>query len=196
LVSEDVLESLIERLNSGDAEAIQQALVAHAGILRMMVRRQLPRWLRPRFDSMDIVQSVWAHLLPGLQAGRWHFASPAELRAFLVKVTRNRLTNRIHHAAHEFDHARTRANVPAGTPAHVAPPDEAVSAKEDWQQLLSLCPPAHRELLRLKRDGVPLAQIATRTGLHPSSVRRILYDLLHRFMARRQPNGPEDRDDL
>jgi DNA-directed RNA polymerase specialized sigma24 family protein len=52
-----------------------------------------------------------------------------------------------------------------------------VQAEELWEQMLALCPPAHQNLLRLKRAGVPLAEIAARTGLHPGSVRRILRNL-------------------
>jgi RNA polymerase sigma-70 factor (ECF subfamily) len=46
---------------------------------------------------------------------------------------------------------------------------------------LTLCPPAHRELLQLKRQGLSLAELAARTGLHASSIRRILYTLARRF---------------
>jgi RNA polymerase sigma-70 factor (ECF subfamily) len=194
-VTDDPLDALIRKLNSGDAEAIEQALVAHAEVLRLMVRRQLSHWLRAKFDSMDVVHSVWAHLLPGLREGRWRFTDANELRAFLVKVTRNRLTNRIHHFALELDHARAQANSPAGPRPAEPSPDDAAAAEEVWQQLLALCPPAHHDLLRLKREGVPLDQIAARTSLHKSSVRRILYELLRRFMARREtavpaPQGP------
>jgi RNA polymerase sigma-70 factor (ECF subfamily) len=55
-----------------------------------------------------------------------------------------------------------------------------------WEEMLALCPPAHHELLRLKRQGLRLAEIAARTGLHPSSVRRILYDLARQLAARNQ----------
>ena len=60
-------------------------------------------------------------------------------------------------------------------------PSEVARGNELWDQLLALCPPAHHELLNLKRQGLPLAEIAARTGLHPSSVRRILYDLAKRL---------------
>ncbi len=48
---------------------------------------------------------------------------------------------------------------------------------------MGLCPPAHRDLLELKRQGFPLAEIAARTGLHESSVRRIVYDLQRKLAA-------------
>jgi RNA polymerase sigma-70 factor (ECF subfamily) len=177
---------LIDKLNNGDAEAIQEALISHEAILRMMVRKQLSSWLRAKFDSIDIVHSIWAHLLPVLRAGRWHFTNASELRAFLVKVTRNRLVNRIHHAALELDHVRAQSNVPSAPSASAPCPDDTVAEEEVWQQLLALCPPAHRDLLRLKREGVPLHQITAQSGLHESSVRRILYDLLRRFMGRKE----------
>jgi RNA polymerase sigma-70 factor (ECF subfamily) len=43
--------------------------------------------------------------------------------------------------------------------------------------MLDLCPPDHHSVLLLKRDGLPLAEIAARTGLHEGSVRRILRQL-------------------
>jgi RNA polymerase sigma-70 factor (ECF subfamily) len=66
-------------------------------------------------------------------------------------------------------------------------PSELAQADETWQEMLALCPPAHRELLVLKRQGVSLAEIAARTRLHESSVRRILYDLARRWSRRHEP---------
>ena len=44
------------------------------------VRRHLPDPLRAKFDSSDIVQSVWVSLLEDFRQGRWHFADEAHLR--------------------------------------------------------------------------------------------------------------------
>ena len=65
------------------------------------------------------------------------------------------------------------------------PPHDLLQADELWEQLLELCPPAHREVLRLKREGALTAEVAARTGLHEGSVRRILNTLSQR-LARRQ----------
>ena len=48
-------------------------------------------------------------------------------------------------------------------------------ADELWTQMLELCPPQHRPLLELKKQGLSLDEIAARTGLHPSSVRRAIH---------------------
>ena len=54
-------------------------------------------------------------------------------------------------------------------------------------RMLALCPPAYHELLRLKRQGLPLAKIASRTGLHEGSVRRILRQLLRQLALECEP---------
>src|SRR5262249_11811420 len=61
---------------------------------------------------------------------------------------------------------------------------EVVRADELWRQMLDVCPPAHYELLNLKRQGKSLAEIAELTQLHQSSVRRILYDIARRIAVR------------
>ena|SRR5947208_1350440 len=60
-------------------------------------------------------------------------------------------------------------------------PSEVVQADDLWRQMLALCSPAHHELLRLKREGISLDEIAMRIGMHKSSVRRVLYDLARRL---------------
>jgi RNA polymerase sigma-70 factor (ECF subfamily) len=189
------LEALLEKLCKGDAAAAAEVFRTYEPYLRLIVRRQLPAWLRAKFDSVDVVQSVWADLLDGFRQKGWRFDNPDRLRAFLIKVTRNRFLSRFRQHRHAGD--RERPLESAGEePASAEPaPDAAAEAEELWQQLLRLCPPEHRELLELKRQGLALDEIARRTGLHPGSVRRILYDLARRFARhRRRPDegaGPE-----
>jgi RNA polymerase sigma-70 factor (ECF subfamily) len=175
----DPLEKLLQQLSAGDAEAARQVFLAYEPYLRLVVRRQLTRALRVRFDSVDIVQSVWADLLSGFQAGRWQFNSPEQLRAFLVKVTRNRFIDRVRQQQTSLrrEQRLDRGDFRDLEPHAPTPVGAHLEADEMWQRLLALCPPRHREVLELKRQGFPLAEIAARTGLHEGSVRRILYGL-------------------
>jgi RNA polymerase sigma-70 factor (ECF subfamily) len=181
----DALQSLLDGLCRGDAEAARQAFVAFEPYLRMVVRRQLTGALRVKFDSLDVVQSVWADLLTGFRTGAWCFDTPAQLRAFLVRATRNRLIDRVRRerAALLHEHRVDAAELHA-LPQPRGPGAGAVlEAEELWERMLALCPPQHRGLLALKRQGLPLEEIAARTGLHKSSVRRVLYDLAARLAA-------------
>ena len=58
---------------------------------------------------------------------------------------------------------------------------EAAQANDLWDRMLDLLPPEHHPILALRREGVPLAEIAARTGLHEGSVRRILGALWRRL---------------
>jgi RNA polymerase sigma-70 factor (ECF subfamily) len=101
------------------------------------------------------------------------------LRNFLVRVTRNCLIDRLRHyrTALEREQELAAAEATDALAANQPRPSEVARANELWENLLAVCPPEHHELLRLKQQGLPLAVIASRTGLHEGSVRRIIRKL-------------------
>ena len=177
------LDELIEKLNGGDLEAAERVFLAYEPYLRMAVRRQLMGPLRSKLDSMDIVQSVWADVLGGFRQAGWRFTDRAHLRAFLVKVARNRLIDRHrqHHRALEQERPLDLTAAEDLMQANQPRPSEIAQERELWKRMLEECSPAHREILILKRQGLPNTEIARRTGLHEGSVRRILYELARRL---------------
>ncbi len=188
--TESGLFDLLDRLREGDPEAAEQFIATYEPYLRLVVRRHLPTRLRSRFDSVDVVQSVWVHVLDGLRAGLWHFPDRLHLQAFLAQVARRRLISRCR------QYNRTLAREQPGSidldtlPArHQNRPSEAVQAEELWERMLALCPTQHQELLRLRRQGMLLDEIALRTGLHEGSVRRILRRLARQLALDRDPGG-------
>jgi RNA polymerase sigma factor (sigma-70 family) len=182
------LEALFEKLNSGSTAAAEEIFLAYEPYLRVVVRRQLSARLRAKFDSIDIVQSVWADLLHGFREAAWRFADAAHLHAFLIKVARNRFIDRLRQHGHSLNQERPLCEVdPEELPqCRESRPSEVAQADDLWEQMLTLCPPAHHELLKLKQQGLPLAEIAARTGLHEGSVRRILYDLARQLASKRK----------
>jgi RNA polymerase sigma-70 factor (ECF subfamily) len=192
----DPLDELIERMNNGDVEAAEQAFLAYEPYLRMAVRRQLTGALRSKLDSMDIIQSVWADILCRFREAGWRFTDRAHLRAFLIKVARNRLIDRRreHHRALEQERPLDEVTPRELPHAEEPRPSEIAQGHELWEQMLEKCPPAHREILQLKRNGLPLSAIAARTGLHEGSVRRILYDLARRLAIPRRQASPSLSD--
>jgi RNA polymerase sigma-70 factor (ECF subfamily) len=188
-MSQEHLDELIEKLNGGDVAAAERAFLAYEPYLRMAIRRQLTGPLRSKLDTMDIVQSVWADVLGGFRDAGWRFTDRSHLRAFLMKVARNRLIDRRrqHHRALEQERPLDLAD--ADLPGANQPrPSEIAQADELWKQMLEECAPGHRQILILKKQGWPNAEIARRTGLHEGSVRRILYELARRMaVPRRSP---------
>jgi RNA polymerase sigma-70 factor (ECF subfamily) len=68
-------------------------------------------------------------------------------------------------------------------------PSQVVQAVELWETILDSSPATHAEVFQLKRQGLPLAEIARKTGMHESSVRRIIYELAKRLAEERSKPG-------
>jgi RNA polymerase sigma-70 factor (ECF subfamily) len=173
------LDQLLAQLSSGDPAAMGQVFLTFEPYLRKAVRRQLPPPLRAKFDSTDILQSVWADVLRGFREAGWRFVDADHLRGFLFVATRNRLIDRIrqHHRAVErekpIDDGENRHEVPSPEPR----PSEVVQANDLWDRIMARCPPEHRPIVWFRQHGYTLAEIGERTRLHPDSVRRILRTL-------------------
>jgi RNA polymerase sigma-70 factor (ECF subfamily) len=74
-------------------------------------------------------------------------------------------------------------------------PSEVAQAGELWDRMLALCPADHHEVLRLRRSGLPLMEVAARTGMHEGSVRRILRRLARRLSVEPPAGNVSGRDD-
>ncbi|HEV3022140.1 MAG TPA: sigma-70 family RNA polymerase sigma factor, partial [Pirellulales bacterium] len=187
----DPFDDLLERLATGDVEAAEEVYREYEPCLRLVVRRQLPNRLRAKFDSADVVQSVWVKVLDHLRRSKCSFPTADHLRAFLVKSTRNRLIDRVrqNRAAAAVERPLETPNSERMPASREPRPSEEAQADDLWMQMLAACPAAYHPLLELKRQGLPLAEVAQRTGMHVDSVRRILRKLARRFSVPSRATG-------
>jgi RNA polymerase sigma-70 factor (ECF subfamily) len=180
-------DDVLARLGRGETAAANELYTAYSAYVRAVVRRRLSAHLRAKFDSADVAQSVWAQVVRRVGAG-WQVGSEPELRAVLAVIARRRLATRVR--THSRPAERTSATALDGVPAPSSTsPSQVAHAQELWDRLLQLCPSEHRDVLRLRREGMPLAEVAARTGLHEGSVRRILRRLF-REVAGGEPAAP------
>jgi RNA polymerase sigma factor (sigma-70 family) len=180
----DPLSDLLDQVARGDAEAAAALFAAYAPYLRALVRRQLSDRLRAKFDSADVVQSVWVQVVRHLGRDGWAVDDEARLRALLATIARRRLLTR----ARRFAGAPADERPTGDDLADDAPrPSEVAQANDLWDRLLALCPPEHHAILHLRREGLPLEEIAARTGLHEGSVRRILRRLARELALAEEP---------
>jgi len=168
---------LLEQVVRGDEGATRELFEAYAPYLRAVVRRRLSDRLRAKFDSADVVQSVWVQVVRQLRGDGWRVGSEAELRGLLATIARRRLFDRAKRHARSVESAGTGGNLDAMPSVGQPRPSEVAVAADLWDRLLELCPPEHREVLCLRREGFRLTEIAERTGLHEGSVRRLLRNL-------------------
>jgi RNA polymerase sigma-70 factor (ECF subfamily) len=180
----DPLDVLLDQVARGDTEAAAALFAAYAPYLRALVRRQLSDRLRAKFDSADVVQSVWVQVVRHLGRDGWAVDDEARLRALLATIARRRLLTR----ARRFAGAPADEGLAGTDLADDAPrPSEVAQANDLWDRLLALCPPEHHAILHLRREGLTLEEIAARTGLHEGSVRRILRRLARELALRDEP---------
>jgi RNA polymerase sigma-70 factor (ECF subfamily) len=194
-MSVEPLDLMVERLRRGDVAAVEQVVADYEPYLRVLVRRSLPGPLRAKFDSIDVVQSVWVQVLHALREGAWQITDRARLLALLVTVARRRLVSRYRHHGLALDREEPGVADLEALPAPRQPrPSEVAQAGELWERMLALCPPEHHEVLRLRRQGLRLGEIAARTGLHEGSVRRIIRQLARRLALAQEPLAAVDDD--
>lgn len=179
----DGARATIESINAGDADAAGALLVSCESYLRDYVRGRIATLGRVGFDPEDVIQSVWVDLLRGLRDARWRFEDEGKLRALIARAASNRIIDRQRRLDRSSARERSLDDNDASSlarPRADSPSDE-FRAVELWEVMLASTPETHRELLRLKREGLAVGEIAARTGLHGGSVRRILSGLARRM---------------
>ena len=176
--------TLIDRVGRGDVDAVAAMFAAYAPYLRAVVRCRMADRLQAKFDSADVVQSVWVQVLRQIGRPGWEVTDERQLRALLATIARRRLVTRIRRTPDDDGDPAPMDELPQVGQAR---PSEMVQADDVWDKMLDLCPEDHHPVLELRREGVPLAEIATRTGLHEGSVRRIIRRLASEMALREEP---------
>jgi RNA polymerase sigma factor (sigma-70 family) len=85
------IQELLSRIRNGDDEAARELLTRYEPKIRLVVRRQLPRLLRSRFDSLDFLQSVWGSFFHKIRTGPNDLDEEQNLITFLAWAARNKV---------------------------------------------------------------------------------------------------------
>ena len=184
------LSDFLRRIQAGDEEAARELLSRYEAEVRLVVRRQLPRLLRSRFDSLDFLQSVWGSFFRRMRTAPTEFEDSRHLVAFLARAAKNKVIDEYRRAASrkqdmhreeplwgDGDRARetspTRSTRPARSP----------QAREVFGRLRELLPEDRRAILELKAEGLSSKEIGERLGISERTVQRVLEDLRRRMEA-------------
>lgn len=186
-----LLESMLVKLREGDVTCAERLFGEYGPYLRVIIRKQISPRLRSKFDSTDILQSVWTSVLRDLNTRGLAFDNTEHLRTFLVKVAQHRFYDQIRRHRGALENEVSQPFQELTVPSMLPRPSEEAQAGDAWERLLDLCPPAHQEVLQLKRKGLSLGEISQVTGLHVDSIRRILRNLARSYARDGEGNGWE-----
>src|SRR5438067_5679276 len=97
---ESELSEFLKRIQAGDEGAARELLSRFEAEVRLVVRRQLPRLLRSRFDSLDFLQSVWGSFFFRIRTtGAAEFRDSRHLVGFLARAAKNKVIDEYRRAA-------------------------------------------------------------------------------------------------
>jgi RNA polymerase sigma-70 factor (ECF subfamily) len=179
------LRQFLARIRNGDEDAARELLRRYEAKVRLVVRRQLPRLLRSRFDSQDFVQSIWGSFFRRIKDSPLELEDVGNLIGFLARAARNKVIDEYRRASSRKQDMRREESIFEGAQdRELADGSETASevaeASEVLSQLRGLLPENRRDVLELKAEGFSTAEIAARLGLSERTVRRVIEDLRRR----------------
>lgn len=194
------LPAFLARIQSGDQDAARELLSRYESEVRLVVRRQLPRLLRSRFDSLDFLQSVWGSFFRRVRSGPTEFEDSRHLVAFLARAAKNKVIDEYRRAASQKQDVHREEPLwgdgarPKDVAADVDSPSEVAQAREVFGHLQSLMPEDRRTILDLKAEGLSSRDIGDRLGISERTVQRVLEDLRRRAEEWERGQGSDGGD--
>jgi RNA polymerase sigma factor (sigma-70 family) len=175
---------LMEQVRAGSGEAVRELLDTYGAHILRVVRRRLNKRLRPKFDSGDFVQAVWASFFAsGLEKGS--FDRPEQLAAFLAAVAGNKVADanrqRLRYRKFNIEGEKSLEGSAAveaeGLTDHGPTPSQVFMAKEKMGELRQQATRPGRRILKLLQRGVPLKEIAAKLGVSKKTIQRLIRNL-------------------
>jgi RNA polymerase sigma-70 factor (ECF subfamily) len=184
---ENDLSEFLLRIQSGDDSAARELLQRYEPEVRLVVRRQLPKLLRSRFDSLDFLQSVWGSFFRRMRDAPTEFEDSRHLVAFLARAAKNKVIDEYRRAAslkqdmHREEPLWAEGMRPREVADSVDSPSEVAEAHEVLVRLRELLPRERQMILELKAEGLSSRDIGDRMGISERTVQRVLEELRRRM---------------
>lgn len=175
---------LMGRVCTGSQAAAQELVGTYGAHVLRIVRRKLNQSLRPKFDSADFVQAVWASFF-ALPLDHYQFNDADSLVAFLMGLARNKVVEAVRQRLQTQKYNVNREQPLADRCGHAAhdlvgrepTPAEIAIAREEWEHLLKAQPEHYQQILVALRDGDTQQEVARQLGVNERTIRRVIRKL-------------------
>ena len=184
-VQHDEFQRLLRQVQSGSQDATCELIERYGPHIIRAVRRRLNKAIRPKFDSVDFVQAVWASFF-ATPKPLMAFESPDQLVKYLAAVAHHKVVDEIRRRmeTEKYDVKREQSlddpkqDLTRQCPDPHPSPSQVAVAEELWARMLRGKSEHHRRILQLRREGNTCQQIADRLGVNEKTVRRIIQSLV------------------
>jgi len=179
---------LVALAKEGDEAAVNQLCSVYGERVHRLIRLRLDKKLRPKLDSVDVVQDTLILAMRGLK--NFTYKDEGDFLRWLSKIAENRLRDmfdKFHadkrdiHKEIPFkgkDRRTEGGSVGAAEPVAETTPSVIMRKKEALDRLeksLDCLKPEYREIILLKRiEGLSHTEIAERLGKNTGAVRMLL----------------------
>ena len=187
-IFDDKTRYLVALAKDGDESALSQLCAVYGPRVHWLVRLRMSKELRPKLDSIDVVQDALIHALGGIKD--FTYENEGDFVRWLSRIAENTL-----HDNWERFHAKKRdiqKEIPLGKyrpatggecsgipePVAATTPSMILSKKEDLDRLekaIDALKPEYREVIVLtKIEGLNYQQIADKIGKSSEAVRKLV----------------------
>lgn len=181
----DEFRLLLREVQSGSHEATRELIESYGPHIIRAVRRKLNKAIRPKFDSIDFVQAVWASFFAAPRP-LTDFEGPGELVGYLATLAHHKVIDEIRRRMESEKYNVNReqslnGSVQDGTgqfSASQPSPSQVAVAEELWSRMVRGKPERHQRILQLRREGNSYQQIADQVGVNEKTVRRVIQGVL------------------
>jgi DNA-directed RNA polymerase specialized sigma24 family protein len=187
-------QELLREAQQGSKEAAQELYDTYVKYVLRCVRQRMYYKLRPRFDSQDFVQQVFASFFVG-DAKLPDFESPEEMLAYLQTLAQRKVTiegRRLRRAKHNAALERSidaNSDPQAHHPPTRLPTPSAVAVfREQYDGLVGEQAAETREVAQLRLEGNTFPEIAEQLEMHEANARKVM-----RRLRRRVSQPPDKR---
>jgi RNA polymerase sigma factor (sigma-70 family) len=164
--------------------AARELIARYGEELLREIRRRLNKKLRPKYDSIDFAQSVWASFY-ALPPEKCKFDRPEALAEFILAVAHHKVVDAVRQRLYslkydvdrevQLDSAAVTEDLDLVS-RDASPMEEAI-AREEFERLQRGLPAHYRQILALRREGQTAEEIAVNLGLHLKTVERVIRKL-------------------
>jgi RNA polymerase sigma factor (sigma-70 family) len=176
-------QSFAERLRRGESSASEELLQRYARRLRAIASRRVGCILRSKFDTEDVLQSVFGSFFAEMRSGKISVTSSHNLRGLLaLMVTRKCARYAERYSSLSRDYKRESSAEGVGNNSRGSweihdsrpLPDEIVAQADAWNMKLGKLPPLDRQVVESFMLGDSTSEIALRMRCSSRTIQRIL----------------------
>ena len=200
-------QGLMTKMSQGSEEAAWELVEIYTPHILRSVRANLPKAIRPKFDSQDFVQAVWTSILvKRVRLDQFH--SPEQFIGYVAAMARNKVIDMQRHylqtksygirseiplPSHEnngtagphFRLARTgKASTGQRVPSSKEPtPSQVAVVRETWRSIVCQKSERDQQIVSLRVAGHTYTAIAQQLSIGEKTVRRVLHRILSDFQT-------------